>query len=196
MFGRLVAGLVVVGLAVGVWVLWPRDTDTGTTSIPEAISSTSTSVVDSTSTTASETTTSTGDGVEVIETIADAEEVLRRLWFGWFEGIYNQDEERIKEVVASQSQLDAARAAFGAAFTAPPSEGGIVLTETAILKSDKDCLVTYAAIDISAFRGSGASSSSVEVMRSVDGAWRFVSSWANPGDLWEQDCESQLEPVS
>ncbi len=105
MFGRLVAGLVVVGLAVGVWALWPRDTDTETTSIPEAISTTSTAVVESTATTTPETTTTTEEGVDIIETVAEAEEVLRNFWFGWFEGIYNQDEDRIKEVVASQANL-------------------------------------------------------------------------------------------
>ncbi len=45
----------------------------------------------------------------MVETVAEAESILRQLWFGWFEGIYNQDEERIKEVVGTQALLDNAR---------------------------------------------------------------------------------------
>ena len=133
----------------------------------------------------------------MIETVEEAEEILQELWFGWFEGIYNQDEDRIKEVVASQRQLDAAVAAFGVAtFEASPTLEGIEMSETEILRADSGCLAVISTIDVTDFRGDGATSRSVEVLRTVNGEWKFAASWKNAGDLWGQDCDAQLEPLS
>ena len=198
MFGRWITGLIVVALAVGVWVLWPRDTTNPTTTTTSVLAApTTTTAVPTTTTSDTTTTTGANQDPEIIETVAEAEEVLRNLWFGWFEGIYNQDEDRIKEVVASQSQLDAAVAAFDlATFGAAPTPEGIELFDTEILRTDTECLVVISTIDVSDFRGDGASSRSVEVLRNVDGEWKFVASWAHANDLWGQDCEAQLEPLS
>jgi hypothetical protein len=197
MFGRWITGLIVVGLAVGVWALWPRE-DPGATTTTVASTSSTTSTSNPTTTTAATTTSSgTVGDPEIIETVEEAEEVLRDLWFGWFEGIYNQDEDRIKEVVASQSQLDAAIAAFGvASFTSEPTREGIVISGTEILRSDAECLAVESTLDVSSFRGPGSSTSSVEVLRVSDGQWKFAASWSHAADLWEQDCEAQLEPLS
>ena len=105
----LVAGLIVVGLAVGIWALWPREnSDPPPTTVPIAVETTTTTLV---TTTSAPPTTSTTEDTHIVATVGEAEEILRALWFGWFEGIYNQDEDRIREVVGTQAMLDAAREA-------------------------------------------------------------------------------------
>ncbi|MEX1038249.1 MAG: hypothetical protein WDZ96_05295 [Acidimicrobiia bacterium] len=195
MFGRWITGLIVVGLAIGVWALWPRD-DTNATSTTSPHSEPTTTTARPT-TTSSEITTTSGAVASsgVIETVEEAEEVLRDFWFGWFEGIYNQDEDRIKEVVASQSQLEAAIAQFGAMdFLSEPSRTEITLIDTEILRADERCLAIWSTASFD-FRGPGTTSG-VEVHRMTDAGWKFVNSWPNRDDLWEQDCDAQLEPLS
>lgn len=198
---RLIAGLIVVGLAVGVWVLWPREgSDTTTTTLPVA-AATTTSTTNATTTSSSTpdvtvATTTTRLESHVVETVEEAEEILRALWFGWFEGIYNQDEDRIREVVGSQKLLDAGVAAFGASFESAPSHQGIVLTGTEILHSDDHCLAVWGHLDVTAFRGSEAVTENVVVVRWKDERWLLLSTWVYKEDLWEADCESQLESLS
>jgi hypothetical protein len=190
MFGRWITGLIVVGLAVGVWALWPRDdTVATTTTVAEASPTTTTS---NPTTTSDATTTSSGTvgDPEIIETVEEAEEILRELWFGWFEGIYNQDEDRIKEVVASQSQLDAAIAQFGVMeFTEPPSPSGVSFTDIEILHADETCLAIWSEVAISEF--TTAAFDGVHVFRVDAGTWKMTSIW-NRGDLWEQECDAQV----
>ena len=104
---RLIAGLLVVGLAIGVWALWPREEPdpSPTTTVNAVDSTTTTSVADPVTTTTLES--------HVVTTVEEAEVILRELWFGWFEGIYNQDEDRIRDVVGSPTALDNALAQFG-----------------------------------------------------------------------------------
>ena len=104
----LIAGALAAGLAVGVWALWPEG--------EPAPSSTTIAAID-TSTSSSMATTTTGSSSttlapQVVTTVEEAEAILAALWFGWFEGIYNQDEARIREVVGSQAMLDSALAAY------------------------------------------------------------------------------------
>ncbi|MGH8950519.1 MAG: hypothetical protein ACRDX9_03750, partial [Acidimicrobiia bacterium] len=100
MIRRLIAGLIVVGLAVGIWALWPRgESDPTPTTLPIAVETTTTTQVTTTTSAA----TTTTDGSHVVTTVEEAEAILRDLWFGWFEGIYNQDEDRIREVVGTQA---------------------------------------------------------------------------------------------
>jgi hypothetical protein len=191
---RVIAALIVAGLAVGVLVLWPRPVAEENVD-PEALGSTTTTSPVVTTTTTTGTTSTTGEESHVVETVEEAEEILRELWFGWFEGIYNQDEDRIRQVVATEQMLNAALAAFGASFTAPPSRSGIVL-ELELLRADSDCLVTWGTLDVTQFRGPEAHTESVQVVRAVNGSWRFATSWVHKDDLWEADCESELLPLS
>jgi len=183
-----VAGIIVIGLAVGIWLLLPRDeTSPTTTSPPSAAASTTTST--STAEPTTTTTASEPDG-HVVETVEEAEEILRELWFGWFEGIYNQDEDRIREVVASEEQVATAREQFGVMeFTSSPTEEALTFTGTEILRSDARCAAIWSGPQ-SSFRP--GSSSGVHVIRRVDERWVMVSYWLNRGDLWEQDCEVEL----
>jgi hypothetical protein len=128
--------------------------------------------------------------------VEEAEEILRDLWFGWFEGIYNQDEARIREVVGTQAMLDAAVESFGAPFTAEPTLNGVLLSESELLRSDENCLVLWSTIDVSAFRGEGSHSQMVTVTRWAGDSWKLATTWAHKEDLWEADCESALSPLS
>ena len=111
MIRRLVAGLIVVGLAVGIWALWPREnSDPSPTTVPTAIETTTTTLV---TTTTAAPPTSTTEETHVVASVEEAEEILRTLWFGWFEGIYNQDEDRIREVVGSPGRSMLRVAQFG-----------------------------------------------------------------------------------
>jgi len=192
---RLVVGLIVVGLAIGIWALWPREnSDPSPTTVPTAAETTTTTHVTTTTTAAPS--TSTTEATHVVTSVEDAEEILRTLWFGWFEGIYNQDEDRIREVVGTQAMLDAARESFGAAFTAQPSIEGVRLNQTEILRSDEACVVVWMGIDVSGFRGEGSRSQMVTVVRRNDDMWKLASTWTHRDDLWDADCESELQPVS
>jgi hypothetical protein len=160
--------------------------------VPIAVETTTTTP-DTTTTLAS---TSTTDDTHVVATVEEAEEILRTLWFGWFEGIYNQDENRIREVVGTQAMLEAALAAFDAPFTSAPTPDGVVLEATELLRSDEECLVVWTTIDVSAFRGEGSQSETLTVVRRVDDSWKLATTWTDKDDLWQSDCDSELEPLS
>jgi hypothetical protein len=194
---RLAAGLIVVGLAVGVWALWPdADPDPPPTTTPTAAETTTTEP-ESTTTTTSPTTTTSSTPTHVVATVEEAEEILRDLWFGWFEGIYNQDEARIREVVGTQAMLDAARAQFGVMeFTAPPTGDAIVVQSLEILRADEACLVVWVTGAAPFIDASDNSVASVEVIRWSGDAWLLVSTWQHRDDLWEADCEGELQPLS
>ena len=195
MIRRLVAGLIVVGLAVGIWALWPReDPDTTPTTLPVAVESTTTATTPVTTTTVAGTTTTSGGGSHLVTTVEEAEAILRELWFGWFEGIYNQDEERIKGVVGTQAMLDSARQAFGEMeFATMPTAADLAYSDSELLRADDTCLVVWTGTTITGF--SEATTADVHVMRFSDNRWVLVSLWQERNDLWDTDCESQLEPL-
>ena len=199
MIRRLIAGLIVVGLGVGVWALWPRgDADTTPTTVPTAVGSTTTTTTTTTvvTSTSEANTTTTSEDSNVVTTVEEAEAILRELWFGWFEGIYNQDEDRIKEVVGTQAMLDQARASFGAAFTRVPTDSDINFGSIELLRTDRQCIAVWASIDVSAFRGEGSISNSLVIIRRDGANWKLATTWTDRNDRWEADCDSQLEPVS
>ncbi|MGC2240023.1 MAG: hypothetical protein WA726_04230, partial [Acidimicrobiia bacterium] len=178
MVRRLIAGLILVGLAVGIWALWPREgSDPTPTTLPEAASSTTTtSPMPTTTTLSSTTTTSTSSDTHVVETVAEAESILRQLWFGWFEGIYNQDEERIKEVVGTEALLDSAREQFGVMdFKGMPDPEAIGFEGTEVLRNDSACLSIWSTLSLTGFR-SGATTD-VSVVRWAGNRWVLVSTW-------------------
>ena len=186
---RVIAALIVVGLAVGVFLLWPTPLEDEE---PEAVGSTTTTTVSSTtSTTAAVTTSITVGDSHVVETVEEAEEILRELWFGWFEGIYNQDEGRIRQVVATEAFLDAGIRAFGTlTFTETPTASGLHFEELEILTANEECLAVW-SVTTTSFLASDPRSG-VEVVRWTDDGWRLASSWRFREDLWEADCEMQL----
>jgi hypothetical protein len=187
---RVIAALVVVGLAVAVIVFWPRDDsddppDTGavgsTTTIPPATTTTSAG---------SDTTTTSALQIREVETVEQAEAILRELWFGWFEGIYNQDEDRIREVVVLEETVETARESFGSEFPSSPSPDDISFSETEILRADSECLAVWTVMSLTSFRD--GSSAGLHVIRNVNEEWRRLNLWDTKEDIWEPDCESRL----
>lgn len=190
MIRRLAAGLIVVGLAVGIWALWPRDdSDPSPTTTPTAVETTATIPRTTTTTTVVTTsvvTTSTA-ATHVVATVEEAEEILRDLWFGWFEGIYNQDEARIREVVGNPSQVEAAKDQFGQLeMSRQPVPEDFSFTATEILEATVDCTAVWSEMSTTGF--TTAEVSGVHVFRWLDGTWLFVSLWTLRDDLWEDDC--------
>jgi hypothetical protein len=133
---RVIAALIVVGLTIAVILLWPSptaeippDTLAGATTTTTTTSPPTTTIVPDT------TTTSAAEGSHVVETVEEAEEILRELWFGWFEGIYLQDEDRIREVVVLEETVETARESFGVEFEREPRPEDIEFANTEILRS-------------------------------------------------------------
>lgn len=190
---RGIAALVVVGLAVAVFLLWPRDEPENTPDTLAGVSTTTLTSIPGTTTTEGSTTSTGSDETRVVETVEEAEEILRELWFGWFEGIYNQDEDRIWEVVVLEETVETARESFGTMeFTRAPESDLIQLEGTEVLASDEDCLAIWSNLDVSAFRPDASGSNGVYVLRFTDRGWALLSVWSHRSDLWEADCESEL----
>jgi hypothetical protein len=181
----VVAGLVALGLAIAVFLVWPRGSDDEE---PETVSATTTTTTTEAVGTTSTMVTTTEDS-HVVETVAEAEEILRELWFGWFEGIYNQDEDRIREVVILDETVQTARESFGA-ISIEPTRSDIELNKTEVLHADRHCLAVWTVMTLNGFRS--GSSENVHVLRWAEDQWKRLSLWRFRGDLWEQDCESQL----
>lgn len=197
---RTVIGmLIAAALAIGVLVFW-FDSPTQTTPVTEialpstsSTSSTATTVSGETTTTSTTTapeTTTTSVESHVVETVEEAETILRDLWFGWFEGIYNEDEDRIREVVATEHQLNLAREQVGVmTFEEEPRPEDFAYSETRILRADSNCTVVSTTAQFSGF--TVGSSEDVHVLR-WDDRWKFFSLWAFEDDLWEADCDVDL----
>ncbi|MGD2100763.1 MAG: hypothetical protein PVG83_00860 [Acidimicrobiia bacterium] len=188
----VILGLIAFGLAVAVFLVWPRGSDeepAGTT-----VPATSTSPAETTTTLTAGVTT-TPDDSHVVETVEEAEEILRELWFGWFEGIYNQDEERIREVVATAQFLDAGIAAFNTlSFMRPPAPDAMEFDELEVLRATDDCTAVW-SVSRADFLDAAEARSGVDILRFDRGHWRFASSWQLRNDLWEADCATQLLPL-
>lgn len=185
----VVAGLVALGLAIAVFLAWPRAPEEEE---PEIVSEPTTTTMTGIETTTSLVVTTTTES-HVVRTVEEAEEILRDLWFGWFEGIYDQDEDRIREVVANPDLVEAALAQFGVmTFTQAPSERLLTFSDTEILLSDERCLAIWTNVDASQLIG--GSNDGVHVFVWRDDSWNLISQWAHREDLWEDDCSSQPLP--
>ena len=193
---RLIAGLIVVGLAVGVWVLWPRgDSDTTTTTpVPLALATTTSSGVTTSSTSTASTTLPDS---HVVTSVEEAEEILRELLYSRFLAIFEEDEVLLQELVASEGAYDSGRDAFGqVGFSQQPTRGAIGLSALELLRADESCMAVWTALDTSEFLEGNGVSSGVVVLRRSDGRWKWMSLWQHKNDLWEADCESLLDSVS
>jgi hypothetical protein len=186
---RVIAALIVVGLAVGVLVLWPRPVAEENVDSEALGSATTTSDVVTTTTTTG-TTSTTGEESHVVETVEEAEEILREHYLRWFLGIYSEDESLIRSTAILESQVEAAKSQFGIMeFDAQPTSEGLQFSGTEILRSDEDCLAVWAEISATFRPGN---TQGVVVFRRIGTEWRMLSSWPLRGDLWEADCESLL----
>ena len=193
---RLLASLIVVGLGAGIWLLWPRADAPAppTTTQPIAVAPTSTlSEVKTSTTRILPSTSTTSVRSHVVETVEEAEAILRELWFGWFEGIYNQDEDRIREVVATEEFVQAGVAAFDTlGFRVRPTRDAIEYTDTQILMATQECLVIWTA-GTASFLAGETKNTGVDVVRRVGDAWKTFTTWQFREDLWRSDCDAVLQ---
>ncbi len=183
-----IAALMIVALATGLWWFLASDESTDTTILladpPSTMAPAPTTITDE------QPTTTTTDS-HVVETVEEAEAILRGLWFGWFEGIYNQDEDRIREVVATEEQVEVARGQFAVMeFLSRPTSEGISLENTEILRTDAECLALEATVVLSDFRV--GESHVLHVVRWIGDRWVLLGLRADREDLWESDCERSL----
>lgn len=176
-----VAVAVVIALAVGVWMLWPDDERGATTTEPLAASTTTSSP------TTTEPAPTTTEDDHIVETVAEAEEILREIWFAWFEGIYNQDKDRIREVVVTEEQVEDAVQRFGESeFSRKPESSDISFSGTEILQSDKECVAVWTRVVLTGFRE--GSSEGVHILRRSRDKWLLHTLWRHRNDLWQTDC--------
>jgi hypothetical protein len=74
---RVIAVLIAVGLAAGVYLAWPRDGDDSDDGVTLSSTTTTAVTVSTTTTTLAGTTTTTGATSHVVTTVEEAEEILR-----------------------------------------------------------------------------------------------------------------------
>lgn len=179
-----VAVAVVIALAVGVWMLWPDDERGATTTEPLAASTTTSSP------TTTEPAPTTTEDDHVVDTVEEAEEILREFWLAWFEGIYNQEDDAIRDVVVTEEQLASATQQFGVMdFLHRPTHDAFTFSATEILHSAPECLGLWASVEAT-FREGGLAG--VHVFRWHDGRWKLLNLWPRRNDLWREDCDAAL----
>lgn len=189
---RVIAALIVVGLTIAVILLWPSPTaEIPPDTLAGATTTTSTTSPATTTTFPNTTTTSAVEGSHVVETVEEAEDVLRIFLYRWFSAIYEEDRALLEEIAGNPRQVDAGVAQFGVMeFASEPTLEAIVVSDLEILRSDSDCLVTWSNSGAE-FRG--GTSEIVHVFRWGEDSWLFMNTWLYRDDLWEADCESQLQ---
>jgi hypothetical protein len=181
---RWVTGVaVVVVLAGAVILLANRGEDPVTPTSTSVVVTMTTSSASSTSAVATTTTTEEQRLVEV-------EELLRDLWFGWFDAIYRKDANALWQVVATEALHGAAvEAMTSLAFVAPPAKASILLRDLDVLLDRTDCLVVHYRMDARLFLAE-SESQFVSVMWPDDRyGLRFATAWQFPDDLWQMDCD-------
>lgn len=195
------AVLIAVVLLLGVLVFWvsspgegPSVTEaaptTSSTSTPTSTSTTATSATTSIPPTSSTTTAPDTTAGHVVETVEEAEEILREHYLRWFGGIFHEDPERIRSTVILEGQVESATSQFGVMeFEAEPTSGGIRFADIQILRGDSECLAIWAEVSATFRDGQSAG---VSVFRWTNQGWKLLSSWQFKEDLWEGDCESSL----
>lgn len=181
-----VASALVIALATGVWLLWPDDEQPPSTTVPIAASSTT---VPSTTSSSPGTTSTTN---HVVDSVEEAETILRRFWFGWYSGLHQRDEDLIRTLVVTEDQVQTAVSRFGSlAFERAPVASDFVFVDTEILRSDSDCLAIWSEFSPPFLEMEGTTSG-VQVLRWERGQWRSLSYWRYRSDLWEEDCAVAL----
>jgi hypothetical protein len=162
----------------------PGPTTTTLLATPTTTTESTTTVAVTTSTSAATTTTSEE------ERIAEVEQILTDLWFGWFDAIYERNSDDLWNVVATTRQHEAGIAAMdNLSFVSAPSVEGLDVQVNEVLLDRNDCLVVHQTLTALTLEGS-PSVETVEVMwPDPRYGWRFATSWAHPEDLWKADCD-------
>jgi hypothetical protein len=130
--------------------------------------------------------------------LAEVEELLRDLWFGWFDAIYRKDADALWQVVATSDFHGAGVAAMDSMeFESAPTQEGVVIPTVEVLLDRPDCLVAFHEVDVSSFRGDGAVTQTVSVLWPDDRyGFRFATGWQFKNDLWQMDCDNLERQVT
>jgi hypothetical protein len=122
--------------------------------------------------------------------LAEVEQILTDLWFGWFDAIYRKDPDALWDVVATSSKFDSAVAAMDTLeFQTPPSESALDVRVIEVLLDREDCLVAQSSTEAPFIQGSPSSQSVQVLWPDPARGWRFATSWVHPNDLWLADCD-------
>lgn len=194
---------VIVALGVAVWAaLSAGNDDVPTTSTVSSSSTTTASTPTTTplpttttsgSTTAPPTTSAPTTTIDPEARIEEVRLILEDLYYRWFDAIYRNDEEAVRDVVATSNNIaDFREAVTTLNLERPPERGEIRVTDVEVLRDDSRCLVAFSTLDVSAWRGAGATTEGVDVLLPVSGDWRLATTWESESDLWQTDCE--IEP--
>jgi hypothetical protein len=122
--------------------------------------------------------------------LAEVEQILTDLWFGWFDAIYRKDADALWNVVATTPFHEAGIAAMDElTFDAEPSSEQLGVTIVDVLLDRPDCLVVQNTVSMP-FLVTNPSDSGVNVLWPDERyGWRFATAWVYPGDLWKADCD-------
>ena len=177
------AAVVIAALAAVAWAALQPNTPPATTTT--TTTATTTTATTSTTTTLPDTTTT----VDPQARLREVEAILTDLYYRWFDAIYRNDEEAVREAVATINNLEDFRRAMSTMeFLKEPTAEGVVVTQVEILLDEPTCLVVFSTLDVQAFRGEGAITSGVDVLLPVKGSWKLGTTWERKTDLWQQDC--------
>jgi hypothetical protein len=129
--------------------------------------------------------------------LAEVEQILTDLWFGWFDAIYRKDADALWNVVATTTFHGAGVQAMDILeFDEAPTREVIEVDVDAILLDREDCLVAFSSAS-APFLANDPTNSTVKVMwPDTSGHWRFASSWQHSGDLWQADCDEVEREVT
>lgn len=188
---RWVTGVGVVAVLAGAVIVLSLQDEEPIVTTTESIRTT-TSQIEVTTTTEASTSTTTAEQRQ-----AEVEELLKDLWFGWFDAIYRKDPDALWQVVATTRNHDAGVAAMETmGFIAAPARDGVQIAEFRVLLDRSDCLVVENSVDMTAFRGV-VGGSTVSVLWPDDRyGFRFATSWQYANDLWLQDCDDLEREVT
>ena len=183
MLRRAIAPLVVLLLAVLIVVFWPDSDSEPPVSDPSTTTTTTAPPATDHFDLRSDHNVYDPGRLSRSRDVEEAEEILRELWFGWFEGIYNQDEDRIREVVASNPKLVAALAPLADAFRTLHRAGNNQAGTSEMLTFRCDhCLARSAHVDVSSFVATALLARSPRVLwNGTDGS--SFRSWEVQGRL-------------
>jgi hypothetical protein len=193
----LVTGVGVVAALAGALILLSlqRDGDPVSTSTSTATSlvAATTEPIDVTTTAEPAFTTTTSEE----ERRAEVEELLRDLWFGWFDAIYRKDPDDLWQVVATtQFHEDGVAAMETMEFMEEPSASSFSIEDVEVLLDRSDCLVASYEIDASTLVGEARSQSVSVLWPDPRYGLRFATGWVYANDLWLQDCDNLEREVT
>jgi hypothetical protein len=129
--------------------------------------------------------------------LAEVEELLQDLWFGWFDAIYRKDPDALWQVVATTTfHADGVAAMDSMEFIAAPTRSDVLIRDLSILLDRPDCLVVENSIDMTAFRGLDGDTTVTVLWPYARYGFRFATGWRFANDLWLNDCDNLVRAVA